>query len=79
MRPERVVLAPKLEPRDGWNIFDTEVEEVVFHGANVHFRLRLPNGRELVAQRPNDSLLGVAPGDRIQAGWPAENAVMLEE
>jgi spermidine/putrescine transport system ATP-binding protein len=78
VRPERVVLAPSLEQRERWNVFETEVEKVVFHGSNVHYRLRLPNGHELVAERPNDALLGVGPGDRIHAGWPADSAVMLE-
>jgi ABC-type Fe3+/spermidine/putrescine transport system ATPase subunit len=78
VRPERVSVAPSLEPRSGWNVFDAVVEAVVFQGANVQYRLRLPNGRELVAERPNDTPAAVAQGDRVQAGWAADIAVMLE-
>jgi spermidine/putrescine transport system ATP-binding protein len=78
VRPERVALAPSLESRSGWNVFDATVEEVVFQGANVQYRLRLPNGRELVAERPNDTPATVAQGERVQAGWAVESAVMLE-
>jgi ABC-type Fe3+/spermidine/putrescine transport system ATPase subunit len=78
IRPERVALAAAIEPRSGWNVFDATVEMVVFQGANVQYRLRLPNGRELVAERPNDAAIAVAAGDRLQAGWAAESAVMLE-
>ena len=78
IRPERVALAAAIESRSGWNVFDATVEMVVFQGANVQYRLRLPNGRELVAERPNDAAIAVAAGDRLQAGWAAESAVMLE-
>jgi spermidine/putrescine transport system ATP-binding protein len=78
IRPERVALDKVLEPRSGWNVFDATVEMVVFQGANVQYRLRLPNGRELVAERPNDAAIAVVQGDRLQAGWASESAVMLE-
>jgi ABC-type Fe3+/spermidine/putrescine transport system ATPase subunit len=79
VRPERVALAPSLDVRPGWNVFDGVVDDVVFHGSNVHYRVRLPNGRELVASRPNDASVGVGSGDRVQVGWDAGSAVMLEE
>jgi spermidine/putrescine transport system ATP-binding protein len=79
VRPERVALAPSLDARPGWNVFDGVVDDVVFHGSNVHYRVRLPNGRELVASRPNDAGVGVGSGDRVQVGWDAGSAVMLEE
>jgi ABC-type Fe3+/spermidine/putrescine transport system ATPase subunit len=79
IRPERVAVAPTLEGRPGWNVFDATVDDVVFHGANVHYRVRLANGRELVASKPNDAAAAVEPGDRVQVGWDAGSAVMLEE
>jgi ABC-type Fe3+/spermidine/putrescine transport system ATPase subunit len=78
IRPERVAVAPSLEGRPGWNIFDATVDDVIFHGANVHYRVRLANGRELVASRPNDAAAPAAPGERVQVGWYAGSAVMLE-
>jgi len=79
VRPERVAVGRSLEARPGWNVFDAVVDEVVFHGANVHYRLRLPNGRDVVASRPNDVPSSLGAGDPVQVGWPAESAVMLEE
>jgi spermidine/putrescine ABC transporter ATP-binding subunit len=78
VRPERVAVASSLAQRNDWNVFDAIVEEIVYQGANVQYRLRLANGRELVAERPNDAALAVAQGDRVQAGWAADTAVMLE-
>jgi spermidine/putrescine transport system ATP-binding protein len=79
VRPERVTVAPSLSAGAGWNVFDATVEDVVFQGANVNYRVRLPNGRELVASRPNDTGAAVGSGDRIQVGWDAAAAVMLEQ
>ncbi len=79
IRPERVAVAPTLAGGAGWNVFDATVEDVVFHGPNVHYRVRLPNGRQLVASRPNDAATAVGSGDRVQVGWDAAAAVMLEE
>jgi spermidine/putrescine transport system ATP-binding protein len=78
IRPERVLVGDKLKPSPGRNVLDAEVEAVVFHGATVRYRLRLPDGRELIADRPNDAAGSFAAGDHIQAGWDAVNAVMLE-
>jgi spermidine/putrescine transport system ATP-binding protein len=79
IRPERVIVGPSL-PRDtGRNVFDVVVEDLVFKGASVRYHLRLPNGRRLIADRPNDTVGSVAPGDRVQAGWDAASAVMLED
>jgi spermidine/putrescine transport system ATP-binding protein len=78
IRPERVLVGDKLTPSPGRNVLDAEVEAVVFHGASVRYRLRLPDGRELIADRPNDAAGSFAAGDRLQAGWDVANAVMLE-
>jgi spermidine/putrescine transport system ATP-binding protein len=78
IRPERVLLEDTLPPAPGRNVLDATVEEVVFHGATVRYRLRLADGRELLADRPNDEVGSYAAGDRVQAGWDASNAVMLE-
>jgi len=79
VRPERVAIAPRLDVRPGWNVFDATVEEVTFHGANVHYRARLANGRDVVASRPNDAAAPVAPGDPVQVGWGAASVAMLDE
>jgi len=78
IRPERVVVRESLPDQPEWNVFDAVVEDVVFHGASVRYRLRLPGGHELIADRSNDAAGSVAPGDRVRAGWHAPNAVMLE-
>ena len=70
--------ATSLPPAPGRNVLDAEVEGVVFHGATVRYKLRLADGREVIADRPNDAAGSFAAGDRIQAGWDAVNAVMLE-
>ena len=79
VRPERVAVDRALEARPDWNVFDAVVDEVVFHGANVHYRVRLPNGRDVVAARPNDASTSLGSGDPVQVGWAADSAVMLEE
>jgi ABC-type Fe3+/spermidine/putrescine transport system ATPase subunit len=78
VRPERVSVAPSLEPWCGCKVFEAVVVAVVFPGANVLYRLGLPNGRVVGAERPNDTAAAVAQGDRVQAGWAADIAVMLE-
>jgi spermidine/putrescine transport system ATP-binding protein len=78
IRPERVLIDVTLAPAPGRNVLDATVEAVVFHGATVRYRLRLVDGRELLADRPNDAAGSFAAGDRIQAGWDRHNAVMLE-
>jgi spermidine/putrescine transport system ATP-binding protein len=79
IRPERVLLDDTLPPAPGRNVLDATVEAVVFHGATVRYRLRLADGRELLVDRQNDAAGSFAAGDRIQAGWDAHDAVMLEE
>ncbi len=79
VRPERVAIGSQLDAAPGWNVLDATVEEIVFHGANVHYRVRLANGRDVVASRPNEAAAPVAPGDRVQVGWDAASAAMLEE
>ena len=78
IRPERVLVGHTLAPAPGRNVLDAEVEGVVFHGATVRYKLRLADGRAVIADRPNDAAGSFAAGDRIQAGWDAVNAVMLE-
>ncbi len=78
IRPERVVVGEAVTSGPDWNVFDATVEDVVFHGATVRYRLRLDNGRELIAERPNDAAGSVVAGDRVRAGWAAASAVMLE-
>ena len=79
IRPERIVVDDSLPPDSGSNVLDAVVEDVVFHGATVRYRLRLPNGRDLIADRPNDAVAAFKVGDRVQAGWHSANAVMLED
>jgi spermidine/putrescine transport system ATP-binding protein len=79
VRPERVAVGRALAGGPDWNVFDATVDEVVFHGANVHYRVRLQNGRDVVASRPNDAVGSLGSGDRVQVGWAADSAVMLEE
>jgi spermidine/putrescine transport system ATP-binding protein len=79
VRPERVTVASTLPAAPDWNVLDATVDEVVFHGSNVHYRVRLADGREVVASTPNDAPAPVAAGARVQVGWPAASTVMLEE
>jgi spermidine/putrescine transport system ATP-binding protein len=79
VRPERVAVGRTIESRPDWKVFDATVDEVVLHGANVHYGVRLLTGRDLVASRPNDAAGSLGSGDRVQVGWAAESAVMLEE
>jgi spermidine/putrescine transport system ATP-binding protein len=78
IRPERVLVDGTLPPAPGRNVLDGTVEAVVFHGATLRYRVRLHDGRELLADRPNDAAGSFAAGDRVQAGWDAHDAVMLE-
>jgi spermidine/putrescine transport system ATP-binding protein len=78
IRPERVAVGDSLKPEAGRNVFDAVVEDLIFKGAVVRYRLRLPNGRELIADRPNDTVGSIATGDRVQVGWDAASAVMLQ-
>jgi spermidine/putrescine transport system ATP-binding protein len=78
VRPERVLVAPALERRPGWNVFDAVVEGTVFHGANVRYRLKLANGRTVVSERPNDGSSPIGAGESVQLGWDASSAAMLQ-
>lgn len=78
IRPERIIVDASLPATPGWNIYDAVIEDIIFHGASVRCRLRLPSGREIIAERASDNL-GSSVGDAIKAGWAVESTVMLTD
>jgi spermidine/putrescine transport system ATP-binding protein len=78
IRPEHVTIEP---PGDdgGWAVLDGVIDDVIFQGPTVRYRVRLPSGRDVISDRPNDNGTGLEPGRPIRVGWAVERAAMLEE
>jgi spermidine/putrescine transport system ATP-binding protein len=60
------------------NHFTGHVAEVIFLGALVRYRVRLPGGTDIVAQVPNVGTAPLQPGAETDVGWNASDGVLLE-
>jgi ABC-type Fe3+/spermidine/putrescine transport system ATPase subunit len=79
VRPEKVRLSR--EPGGGDNALEAVVRATTFLGAVTRYQLvpcSAPPGEAFVAALPDAShLAGVAPGDRVHAGWRAADCLAL--
>lgn len=77
VRPEKIFVAKKLKNMD--NIFDGTVEDCIYVGSFVNLRIRLDDDFELKAQVQvsESSLADFKVGDKVQVGWPKENATIV--
>lgn len=77
VRPEKIFVAKKLKNLD--NIFDGKVEDCIYVGSFVNLRVRLAGDVELKAQVQvaESSLADFTVGDKVQVGWPKENATIV--
>ncbi|MHB8620016.1 MAG: TOBE domain-containing protein, partial [Chloroflexota bacterium] len=79
IRPEKVRVGSRLAEAPSSNVFDGSLEEIVFLGSIVRYRVRLPSGPSVTAQTQNDARRPPGQiGDSVQVGWDVESAVMLE-
>ncbi len=77
VRPEHVKVG---RAADGLpNRWTGRVEEAVFMGSIVRFRLRLPGPLGVTAEMHNDEAAGVARGADVPVGWAREHVVILQE
>ncbi|EKV31284.1 Putrescine transport ATP-binding protein PotA [Caenispirillum salinarum AK4] len=77
LRPERVVIDP--EPGSLPNIFEADVEEVIYLGDHHRTRVNVLGNREFVIKTPNAA--NVRPhrqGERITVGWALEDCRALD-
>jgi spermidine/putrescine ABC transporter ATP-binding subunit len=77
VRPEKIFVAKKLKNMD--NIFDGTIEDCIYVGSFVTLRIRLVGDVELKAQVQvaESSLADFKVGDKVQVGWPKENATIV--
>jgi spermidine/putrescine ABC transporter ATP-binding subunit len=77
IRPEKIFVGRKLKNMD--NIFDGTVEDCIYVGSFVNLKLRLLGDVELKAQVQVSevSLADFKVGDKVQVGWPRENATII--
>ncbi len=77
VRPEHVKVG---RAADGLpNLWTGRVEDVVFMGSIVRFRVALADGLGVTAEMHNDEAAGVARGAHVPVGWAREHVVILQE
>jgi spermidine/putrescine ABC transporter ATP-binding subunit len=73
VRPECIVLGPQAARCR--NTFEATVEQAIYVGEASRYLLRLPGGKTVSAKlQHRDGQNAVSSGDRILAGWDAENS-----
>ncbi len=79
IRPERLKLcAPGAEP-SGVRCWPATVERVVYLGPRLELRLRLPDGKQLLAEAVNDGRTVWSAGDRASAWFRPDDAWVIPE
>jgi spermidine/putrescine transport system ATP-binding protein len=79
IRPEHVAIEPPDDDDRRRAVLEGVITDVVFQGASVRYRVRLPSGRDVISDQPNDDGAGLEPGRSVRIGWAVERAAMLEE
>lgn len=93
VRPEKVVLLPDREEpaagagaqavpvgRDEFDVVEGLVEEVIFRGDSVRYRVQVGRGEAVVVKAPNrGDNHWLAPGQRVRLAWSIRDAVLVEE
>ena len=77
IRPESIAMGHRLTTAVD-NRFTARVADLTFQGAGVRFQVEVTgNGPALVVHLPAKQAAGIATGDEVEIGWPADAAVML--
>ena len=78
LRPEQIRIGGELNGMA--NVFDGVLEEVIYLGSVVRYRVRLSGTRVLLVQGQNTGDTGqLVPGARVQVGWLVESGVVLPQ
>ena len=80
VRPERMHVRPaSAGDHGGGNALSAVVTAVRYVGSARKIELETPAGRALLALAPADRPLEVAPGDRAEVRWRAEDCVVIAQ
>ncbi len=78
LRPERVIIDP--EPGSRPNVFDAQVEELIYLGDHIRTRVNILGHDDFVIKIPNSQAAtkSLQPGTKIQVGWQAVDCRALD-
>ncbi len=77
LRPERVHVGA--EPGRYDNVFEGQVEELIYLGDHIRVRVNLCGNDEFIVKVPNDSgERRMKPGERLHLGWSSEDCRALD-
>ena len=77
LRPERVIVNPAGENID--NIFEGQVEELIYLGDHVRTRVNVCGNDEFVVKIPNaKGNLKIAKGQHVRLGWSSNDCRALD-
>jgi putative spermidine/putrescine transport system ATP-binding protein len=77
LRPERVLIDPS--PECCANVFDAQVEELIYHGDHTRVRVRVCGCADFIIKLPNAAArVRLAAGERIRIGWRVEDCRALD-
>ena len=77
LRPERVIINP---PEGSVpNLFDGQVEELIFHGDHLRTRLSVCGHDDFIVKVPNNAgHVEIRTGDTVKVGWQSTDARALD-
>ncbi|MDJ0958396.1 MAG: TOBE domain-containing protein, partial [Arenicellales bacterium] len=77
LRPERVELNP--DPNEFPNIFEGEVEELIYLGDHIRTRMNVCGHEEFVVKVPNSAAHAkLREGETVKVGWKMEDCRALD-
>ena len=77
LRPERVELHP--DPNEFPNIFEGEVEELIYLGDHIRTRMNVCGHKEFVVKVPNSAAHAkLQEGETVKVGWKMEDCRALD-
>jgi putative spermidine/putrescine transport system ATP-binding protein len=77
LRPERVLIDPS--PDCCPNVFDAQVEELIYHGDHTRVRVRTCGCDDFIIKLPNAAArVQLAAGQHIRIGWRLEDCRALD-
>ncbi|PIE44112.1 MAG: spermidine/putrescine ABC transporter ATP-binding protein [Gammaproteobacteria bacterium] len=77
LRPERVLIKP--DPGQCPNIFDAQVDELIYLGDHVRTRLHMGSENDFIVKIANSSHHArLTPGQTVKIGWMAEDCRALD-
>jgi putative spermidine/putrescine transport system ATP-binding protein len=77
LRPERVIINP--DPFKYPNIFEAQVDELIYLGDHVRTRLHMGRENEFIVKIANSSdHAQLTPGQTVNIGWMAEDCRALD-